>query len=77
MAPDRGSLKEEDLPGALRQLRRLVGGRVPALEASMPSVKMFFPHDEQSALFTGDLNGAQASGWADSHGLRLLCDSFS
>ncbi|CAJ1357679.1 unnamed protein product, partial [Effrenium voratum] len=28
-------------------------------EASMPSVKMFFPHDEQSALFTGDLNSAQ------------------
>lgn len=28
-------------------------------EATAPSLKMFFPHDEQSAAFTGDLNNAE------------------
>ena len=30
-------------------------------EASVPSLKMFFPHDEQSASFQGDLGSAEAS----------------
>ena len=31
------------------------------LQATAPSLKMFFPHDEQSAAFTGDLNNAEDS----------------
>ena len=34
-------------------------GLIRSLQATAPSLKMFFPHDEQSAVFTGDLNNAE------------------
>lgn len=33
---------------------------VSKYEAVVPSLKMFFPHDEQSATYSGDLGSAEA-----------------
>ena len=38
-------------------------------QASAPSLKMFFPHDEQSATFLGDLSSAEEFGVKDDEGI--------